>query len=84
MDRVSIVAVVLLVCAVLVIVGAEWPRLVSRLGIQPRERRSRERRKRKLTVIEGLAAPDDADEFARSVERDLESLPVFDPRDRRK
>jgi hypothetical protein len=77
---VSIVAVVLIACAVLVVVGAEWPRLTA--GMKSRSevkaRRSRTKRKAELRVIHG-----DRDEFAESVRRDLDNLPVIEePNDR--
>ena len=76
----SIVAVVLIACAVLVVVGAEWPRLTA--GLRSRSevssRRSRPMRKPELQVIHG-----DKDDFAESVRRDLENLPVIEePQDR--
>jgi hypothetical protein len=79
MGSVSIVAIVLLAAAVLVVVGAEWGRLRT-LGPKRIERRSRARRKQKLTLVR--AVPDDADDFAASVERDLANLPVIEERDR--
>ena len=79
----GIVAIVLLALAVLVVLGAEWQRISARFGGEAIARRSRERRKRKLTVVPHIAdAPDDTDEFARSVERDLANLPVIEERDR--
>jgi hypothetical protein len=77
---VGVVAIVLAACALVLVVGAEWPQIAGRTGwnIQPRPRRRR-RRKRGLTVIEG----GDSDDFARSVERDLENLPVIEDRDDR-
>ena len=81
MGPVSIVAIVLLAAAVLVVVGAEWGRLRS-LGPERIERRSRARRKQKLTLVR--AVPDDADDFAASVERDLANLPTTQERDRRR
>jgi hypothetical protein len=81
---VSIVAIVLLAAAVLLLVGAEWPRISGRVGSDALERRSREKRKQKLTVIQGHVEPlDDVDDFAASVQRDLESLPVLEERDPR-
>jgi len=80
---VGIVAIVLLGLAVLVVLGAEWPRISSRLGGEAIARRSRERRKRKLTVVPTMPDADaDTDDFARSVERDLANLPVIEERDR--
>jgi hypothetical protein len=78
MGDVGVLAVVLLGCAVLVVIGAEWPRLSARLGADARGRRSRARRKRSFKVVEG-----DSDEFAESVQRDLENLPVLGERDDR-
>jgi hypothetical protein len=74
---VGLVAIVLLACAVLILLGAEWPRLSRRFGREARAGRVRERRKRGFTVIEG------EDEFAASVERDLANLPVIEERDAR-
>lgn len=75
----GILALVLLACAVLLIVTAEWPRLTSRLGVEARSSRTRRRRKASFTVIEG----DAEDDFAASVERDLANLPVIEERDDR-
>ena len=72
-------AIVLLVCAVILVIGAEWPRISARIGADARAGRSRRRRKEKLTVIEG----EGADDFAASVERDLANLPVIEERDDR-
>ena len=68
----------LLACAVAVLIAAEWPRLSPRLGYEGRRRRARERRKSNLRVIR----PDDDDDFAASVERDLANLPTTKERDR--
>jgi hypothetical protein len=68
----------LLACAVAVLVAAEWPRLSPRLGLEGRRRRARERRKSNLRVLR----PDDDDDFAASVERDLANLPTTKERDR--
>ena len=73
----SIFALVMLTCAVVLVIAAEWPRLSARFGGERRTRRARERRKRELTVIEG----DGQDDFAASVERDLAQLPVIEERD---
>ena len=73
-------AIVLLVCAVLVLVGAEWPRLGPRLGSEAWAGRSRARRKRKLKVLPGERDED----FVASVQRDLEDLPVFEEKDEEK
>ena len=71
------IAIGLLVAAVLVVVGAEWPRLSERIGADAWAARSRRRRKEKLTLIRGDEEDED-DEFVKSVERDLADLPVLD------
>lgn len=76
---VSVFAVVLLAAAVVLLAVAEWPRLASRVGLDARQTRSRARRKAQLRVIE--SEPDEQDDFAASVERDLAALPTYDPRD---
>ncbi len=77
---VGIIALVLLGLAVLLLIGAEWPRLAARFGADARAHRVRRRRKAGLTVIEGRGEDDD---FAASVERDLANLPVIEERDDR-
>jgi hypothetical protein len=74
---VSWVFVALLAAAVLVLLGAEWPRLSGRLGLDARERRSRAKRKANLKLIRS-----ESEEFAASVERDLSQLPTLEERDR--
>jgi hypothetical protein len=75
----GVLAIVFLACAVLVVIGAEWPRIETRVGAPAWSRRSRARRKRSFTVIEG----EQDDDFAESVKRDLANLPVLgDPEDR--
>jgi hypothetical protein len=69
------IAIGLLVAAVLVVVAAEWPRVSERIGADAWARRSKRRRKEKLTLIRGDEAEDD---FVKSVERDLADLPVLD------
>jgi hypothetical protein len=80
---VSWLSIALLACAVLAVIGAEWPRLARNFGFEARRRRDRARRKSKLTL---LRADDDevdeSDEFAASVQRDLQQLPTIDERDR--
>jgi hypothetical protein len=73
---VGILAIVLAACAVLLILGAEWPRLSQRLGGEARMRRGRRRRKQKLRIVEP-----ESDDFAASVQRDLENLPVIEEHD---
>ena len=85
MAAVSWLSVLLLACAVLAVVGAEWPRLRERLGLDldTRRHRKRARRKSQLRLVRGEAEADDAEDFAASVERDLEQLPTLDESDRR-
>ena len=79
----SWLSVALLACAVLAVVGAEWPRLTQNLAFEARRRRSRERRKAQFRLLRTERDEvDESDEFAASVERDLERLPTIDERDR--
>ena len=70
--------IALLACAVAVLVEAEWPRLSERFGFEGRRQRERRRRKSNLRVLR----PEDDDDFAASVERDLAQLPTTKERDR--
>jgi hypothetical protein len=79
MAQVSVLAIVLVACALALVVGAEWPRLAARTGRARPAVRRRSRRKRALTLVEGEGG--DRDDFTKSVERDLENLPVLDERD---
>ena len=79
MRSVSWVFVALLAAAVLVVAGAEWPRLQGRLGLDARERRARAKRKSNLKLLRS-----ESEEFAASVERDLQNLPTLEERDRKK
>ena len=83
MAPVTWLSLVLLVCAVLGVVGAEWPRLRERLGLDAHRRRRRARRKSQLRLVRGEFEDGDAEDFAASVERDLEQLPTLDEFDRR-
>jgi hypothetical protein len=76
---VSWLYIALLAVAVLLVAGAEWPRLGDRFGLESRRRKQRARRKAALRVVRD----DEADEFAASVERDLANLPTIDDRERR-
>ena len=67
-----------LLCAVAVVIGAEWPRLSERLGLEARRKRERAKRKAQLKLLRT-----DTDDFAASVERDLEQLPTLEDFDRR-
>ena len=82
MADVSWLSVALLACAVLAVVGAEWPRLKERLGFEARRNRQRARRKSQWKLVRGEAQDLDAEDFAASVERDLEQLPTVDETDR--
>lgn len=70
--------IVLLALAAVVVVGAEWPRLASRLGLEARERRDRARRKANLKLLRS-----ESEEFAASVERDLSQIPTIEEHDRK-
>jgi hypothetical protein len=76
---VSWLYIALLAVAVVLVAGAEWPRLEERFGVDSRRHRQRARRKASLRVVRD----DEADEFAASVERDLANLPTIDDRERR-
>lgn len=78
MTLVTWLSLALLVCAVAVVIGAEWPRLNQRLGLEARRKRDRARRKSQLRVLRS-----DTDDFAASVERDLDQLPTIEDYDRR-
>ncbi len=71
---------VLLVAAATLVVAVETPRLTSRFGADARRERARKRRKKSFRVI---TPEDESDEFIRSVQRDLESLPTIEETDRR-
>ena len=71
----SWLSVALLACAVVAVIGAEWPRLGERLGLEARRKRERAKRKSQLKLLRT-----ESDDFAASVERDLANLPVFDER----
>jgi hypothetical protein len=79
LDPVSWLYIALLAAAVILVAGAEWPRLEERFGGEPRRRRRRAKRKASLRLVRN----DEADEFAASVERDLANLPTIDDRERR-
>lgn len=79
----GVIAIVLLACSLLVLLGAEWPRIAPHVGGEAWSARSRRRRKQRLTVIEGEEGEEANDDFAKSVERDLANLPVIGERDDR-
>ena len=69
--------IVLLALAAVVVAGAEWQRLGARVGGDARRLRGRQKQKANLRLIRN-----ETDEFAESVQRDLENLPTIDERDR--
>ena len=70
--------IVLLICAVALVAGAEWPRLERLVGADARRQRERSKRKASFKVIRT-----EEEEFAASVERDLADLPTIEEKDRR-
>jgi hypothetical protein len=79
MTRVGWLMIALLACAVAVVVGAEWPRLSARYGNEARRRRERTKRKGQLKLLRT-----ETEEFAASVERDLNELPTIEETDRKR
>jgi hypothetical protein len=75
---VSWIYALLLAGAIAVLVAAEWPRLGTRFGLEERQRRERRRRKSQLRVVRT-----ETEEFAASVERDLDRLPTIEERNGR-
>jgi hypothetical protein len=75
--------IAVLILAVAVLVVAEWPRLASRLPVGAEHARRRRRRRTGLHVVHS-DPDDDSDDFAASVERDLDQLPTIEDYDRRK
>jgi hypothetical protein len=71
---------VVIVLAAALVVAVEQPRLSRRFGAGARKERERRRRKAQLRV---LTPEDESDEFIRSVQNDLDSLPTIEERDRK-
>ena len=69
--------IVLLVLAAAVVIGAEWSRVGRLVGADARRQRERKRRKASFKVIRS-----EEEEFAESVQRDLDNLPTYE-KDRR-
>jgi hypothetical protein len=67
----------LLAGAVAVLAAAEWPRLTARLGVAGRLPGAKKRRRASHLRL----ARTESEEFAASVERDLNRLPTIDERD---
>jgi hypothetical protein len=74
--------IVLLALAVALVVAAEWERVGGMIGSEGRSSRRRRRRKAKLTLVRPESAEED--DFAASVQRDLEQLPTIEEHDRRR
>jgi hypothetical protein len=72
----SPIAVALIVAAAVLVVATEWSRIAAWIGADARRARKRSQRKANLRVVHP-----DSEEFARSVERDLASLPTIDEQD---
>jgi hypothetical protein len=70
--------IALLVLAVGALIGAEWPRVSARYGNEARQRRDRSKRKSHLKLLRT-----ETEEFAASVERDLDRLPTIEESDRK-
>ncbi len=71
---------VVIVLAAALVIAVERPRLERLVGAGARRERQRAKRKKQLRVI----GPDDeSEEFIRSVQRDLDSLPTIEERDRK-
>jgi hypothetical protein len=82
---VSWLSIALLACAVLAVIGAEWPRLARNFGFEARRRRERDRRKAQLKLLRTDEEElDESDEFAASVQRDLERLPTIEEQEPRR
>jgi hypothetical protein len=73
--------IVLLALGVALVVAAEWDRVGALVGGDGRRSRERRRRKAKLTLVRPETEEDD--DFAASVQRDLEQLPTIEEHDRR-
>jgi cytochrome c biogenesis protein ResB len=76
---VSWLFIALLALAVVVLVAAEWPRLSEHAGSRARQKRARARQKAQLRLLR-----DESDEFAASVQRDLERLPTIEEQEPRR
>jgi len=74
---------VLLVLAAVLAVAVEKPRLDRRFGVAARRDRDRQKRKKQLRVVTPDAPDEESEEFIRSVQRDLDSLPTIEERDRK-
>ena len=68
--------IVLVALAVAIVAAAEWPRLERVVGGDARRQRERDKRKAQLRVV-----TTDDDDFVRSVQADLESLPTIEEKE---
>ena len=84
MGSVSWLFVVLLAGAVILVMGAEWPRLSQGRGTFQLPKRTKPRRRDHLRVVSSDDDDISADEFAASVQRDLSRLPTIEERDRKR
>jgi hypothetical protein len=71
--------IALLIGTVAAVLGAEWPRASARFGSEARQRRERTQRKSQLKLLRT-----ETEEFAASVERDLDQLPTIEETDRKR
>jgi len=71
--------IALLIGTVAAVLGAEWPRVSARFGSEARQRRERTQRKSQLKLLRT-----ETEEFAASVERDLDQLPTIEETDRKR
>ena len=71
--------IALLIGTVAAVLGAEWPRSSARFGSEARQRRERTQRKSQLKLLRT-----ETEEFAASVERDLDQLPTIEETDRKR
>jgi hypothetical protein len=70
--------IALLIGTLAAVLGAEWPRVSARFGSEERQRRERSHRKSQLKLLRT-----ETEEFAASVERDLDRLPTIEETDRK-
>jgi hypothetical protein len=63
----------LLACAVVLVAATEWRHVARPLGSDARRARERARRKASLKIVSN---DPESDEFAASVQRDLDALPT--------
>jgi hypothetical protein len=76
--------IAVLAAALIVVIGAEWPRISGLVGADARRLRDRKRRKARFKVVrtDDGEPPPERDDFEESVRRDLDALPTIEERDR--